>query len=189
MIRVKRIDHVAIAVADRDASATALRKIFALAPGARESVASQQTDVAFLNTDAGADDAALEVIAPAGNATLEKFLTRRGPGLHHICFLVDDLDAELRRLAADGYELIDQAPRPGHAGRVAFLHPRQFHDAAVLAHGVADTLIALLILHLHLANVVGNADVIGNEYDERVRIGILAVFLYRRRPAPSRAKA
>lgn len=124
MIRVKRIDHVAIAVADRDASAAALGSIFALAPGAREHVAAQKTDVAFLNTDAGADDATLELCAPAGNATLEKFLTRRGPGLHHICFEVDDLPAALAQLKAAGVRLIDEQPRLGARGHlVAFLHP------------------------------------------------------------------
>jgi methylmalonyl-CoA/ethylmalonyl-CoA epimerase len=126
MIRVKRIDHVAIAVADRDASADALRSIFALSPGAREHVAAQQTDVAFLHTTdtAGHDDAALELIAPAGNAGLEKFLARRGPGLHHICFEVDDLPAALAQLKAAGVRLIDEQPRLGARGHlVAFLHP------------------------------------------------------------------
>ncbi|HVR60889.1 MAG TPA: methylmalonyl-CoA epimerase [Polyangia bacterium] len=121
MITVKRIDHVAIAVADRDASAAALRSIFALAPGAREHVAAQMTDVAFLHAGG---DAALELIAPAGNAALEKFLARRGPGLHHICFEVDDLPGALAQLKAAGVRLIDEQPRLGARGHlVAFLHP------------------------------------------------------------------
>ncbi|HEY2899840.1 MAG TPA: VOC family protein [Polyangia bacterium] len=130
MIRVKRIDHVAIAVADRDAGAAQLQSVFALVAGAREHVAGQKTDVAFLHTD-GADEhggacdaAAVEVISPAGNPTLEKFLARRGPGLHHICFEVDDLPAALAELKAAGVRLIDEAPRIGARGHlVAFLHP------------------------------------------------------------------
>jgi methylmalonyl-CoA/ethylmalonyl-CoA epimerase len=129
MIKVKRIDHVAIAVADRDASTNDLAGLFGLRPGAREHVANQKTDVAFLlaggASDAGGPDAAsLEVCAPAGNATLEKFLSKRGPGLHHVCFEVDDLPAALASLKAAGVRLIDETPRRGARGHlVAFLHP------------------------------------------------------------------
>src|ERR1700753_4226691 len=122
MIKVKRIDHVAIAVADRDASAVDLGALFGLRTGAREHVAAQATDVAFLH--AGDDAAALELCAPRGNAGLEKFLAQRGPGLHHVCFAVDDLPAALAALKAAGVRLIDETPRPGARGhQVAFLHP------------------------------------------------------------------
>jgi methylmalonyl-CoA/ethylmalonyl-CoA epimerase len=125
MIKVKRIDHVAIAVADRDASAASLGALFGLEPGAREHVASQATDVAFLHAGGGADaDAALELCAPRGNAALDRFLARRGPGLHHVCFAVEDLPAALAALKAAGVRLIDETPRPGARGhQVAFLHP------------------------------------------------------------------
>jgi methylmalonyl-CoA/ethylmalonyl-CoA epimerase len=123
MIKVKRIDHVAIAVRDRDGAAQELAGMFGLGAGARERVASQGTDVAFLH--AGGDgDAAIELCAPAGNASLDRFLDRRGPGLHHVCFEVDDLTGALASLKAAGVRLIDEAPRPGARGhRVAFIHP------------------------------------------------------------------
>jgi methylmalonyl-CoA/ethylmalonyl-CoA epimerase len=129
MIKVKRIDHVAIAVADRDASAKQLEGLFGLATGAREHVAGQKTDVAFLIAGgapiAGGEEAAsLELCAPAGNASLQRFLDQRGPGLHHVCFEVDDLAATLASLKAAGVRLIDEAPRLGARGHhVAFLHP------------------------------------------------------------------
>ena len=136
MIKVKRIDHVAIAVRDRGSSVRLLENIFELCPGPSEHVASQGTDVAFLYakddpvTASHADQAgptALEIIAPAnppGNAGLDRFLDRRGPGLHHICFEVDDLTAALATLKAAGVQLIDEAPRPGARGHlVAFIHP------------------------------------------------------------------
>jgi methylmalonyl-CoA/ethylmalonyl-CoA epimerase len=125
MIKVKRIDHVAVAVADRDAAARDLASLFGLAPGARETVANQKTDVAFLHAgDPAGDDAALEICAPAGNAALEKFLARRGPGLHHVCFEVEDLGGTLATLKAAGVRLIDETPRAGARGHlVAFLHP------------------------------------------------------------------
>jgi methylmalonyl-CoA/ethylmalonyl-CoA epimerase len=125
MIKVKRIDHVAIAVAEHDASAASLSALFGLETGAREHVASQATDVVFLHPRGGRkDDAALELCAPRGNAALDRFLARRGPGLHHVCFAVEDLPAALAALKAAGVRLIDETPRPGARGHeVAFLHP------------------------------------------------------------------
>jgi methylmalonyl-CoA/ethylmalonyl-CoA epimerase len=123
MIKVKRIDHVAVAVADRDAAAHSLSSLFGLTAGTRETVAAQMTDVAFLHAG-GPADAAVEICAPAGNASLERFLSRRGPGLHHVCFEVDDLRGALATLKAAGVKLIDETPRPGARGhQVAFLHP------------------------------------------------------------------
>ncbi|HEX2656986.1 MAG TPA: methylmalonyl-CoA epimerase [Polyangia bacterium] len=123
MIKVKRIDHVAIAVGDCDGASSGLRALFDLTPGAREMVAAQKTDVAFLHANAG-HDTAIELIAPAGNESLGRFLDKRGPGLHHICFEVDDLPAALADLKAAGVRLIDESPRLGARGHlVAFLHP------------------------------------------------------------------
>jgi methylmalonyl-CoA/ethylmalonyl-CoA epimerase len=144
MIKVKRIDHVAIAVADRDASTQSLGAMFGLAAGARERVASQATDVAFLFSAGDAEGSSLEICAPAGadgNAGLVRFLAARGPGLHHVCFEVEDLPGALASLKAAGVRLIDEAPRPGARGhQVAFLHPAAtggvlFELCAPAAHG------------------------------------------------------
>jgi methylmalonyl-CoA/ethylmalonyl-CoA epimerase len=122
MIKVKRIDHVALAVANRDTTAGDLSALFGLAAGARETVAAQMTDVAFLHAASG--DTALEICAPAGDGPLARFLAKRGPGLHHVCFEVDDLRGTLATLKAAGVRLIDETPRPGARGHmVAFLHP------------------------------------------------------------------
>jgi methylmalonyl-CoA/ethylmalonyl-CoA epimerase len=129
MIKVKRIDHVAVAVtaADRDAATERLADLFGLARGTREHVANQRTDVAFLHAGSAGDGAgaAVEICAPAaGNESLQRFLDKRGPGLHHVCFEVDDLPAALAALKAAGVRLIDEVPRPGARGHmVAFLHP------------------------------------------------------------------
>jgi methylmalonyl-CoA/ethylmalonyl-CoA epimerase len=127
MIKVKRIDHVAIAVAERDAAAKQLEGLFGLDAGAREHVAGQKTDVAFLLAGRASDDpaaASIELCAPAGNESLQRFLDKRGPGLHHVCFEVDDLPAALASLKAAGVRLIDETPRRGARGHwVAFLHP------------------------------------------------------------------
>ncbi len=126
MINVKRIDHVAIAVGERDEASARLAGLFGLVTGAREHVSSQATDVTFLYPagDASGAGCALELCAPRGNAALERFLDKRGPGLHHVCFEVDDLPAALAALKADGTRLIDETPRLGSRGHhVAFLHP------------------------------------------------------------------
>jgi methylmalonyl-CoA epimerase len=123
MIKVKHIDHVAIAVADAAAATKDLGGLFGLTTGASEHVADQKTDVVFLH--AGDGETAVELICPAGNQGLEKFLARRGPGLHHVCFAVDDLPGALATLKAAGVPLVDEVPRRGARGHwVAFLHPK-----------------------------------------------------------------
>ena len=129
MLKVKHIDHVAIAVADLDHAGGELMQLFGLAAGARETVAAQKTDVLFLHAAAG--ETALELICPSAprgpgsNVALERFLTKRGPGLHHVCFEVDDLGATLATLKAAGVPLVDEAPRAGARGHlIAFIHPK-----------------------------------------------------------------
>lgn len=131
MLKVKNIDHVAIAVPDLAPAAAQLAGLFGLGHGVHELVASQKTEVLFLHTGdlnpAGASPGgtAIEMICPAGNEGLARFLDRRGPGLHHVCFEVEDLAAALAELKAAGVPLVDEAPRPGARGHlVAFIHPK-----------------------------------------------------------------
>jgi methylmalonyl-CoA/ethylmalonyl-CoA epimerase len=127
MLKVKSIDHVAIAVPDLAPTAAAFSRLFGLRAGAPELVGDQKTEVMFLHTGKGdqTGEAAVELICPAGNAGLERFLDRRGQALHHVCFEVDDLQAALAELKAQGVALIDETPRPGARGHlVAFLHPK-----------------------------------------------------------------
>src|SRR5262245_46646381 len=124
MIKVKNIDHVAIAVTDAAGASAQLSGLFGLAAGDPEHVAAQKTDVIFLHPAEGGAD--LELICPSsGNDSLHRFLAKRGPGLHHVCFEVENLAHSLSVLKAAGIELIDEAPRPGARGHlVAFIHPR-----------------------------------------------------------------
>jgi methylmalonyl-CoA/ethylmalonyl-CoA epimerase len=73
-----------------------------------------------------AGDALVELLEPAaGDSPIAKFVDKRGPGLHHICFSVDDIDGTLARARAAGITLIDEVPRVGAEGkRIAFLHPK-----------------------------------------------------------------
>ena len=117
-----RIDHIGVAVEDLDAGIALYEESFAMALVHREAVESQGVEAVLL--DVG--DGHVELLAPLGPDTaVGKFLARSGPGLHHVAYAVDDIDAELPRLAAAGIELIDAEARVGIRGsRVAFLHPR-----------------------------------------------------------------
>ena len=116
-----RIDHVGVAVDDMDAALALYRDELGLPLAHREVVDAQGVDAALL--DVG--DGHVELLAPLGPDTpVGKYLERRGPGLHHVAYAVEDIDAELERLRAAGLRLIDERPRTGiRNSRVAFLHP------------------------------------------------------------------
>jgi methylmalonyl-CoA/ethylmalonyl-CoA epimerase len=115
------IDHVGVAVEDIDSSLALYQGSLGMALVHRETVESQGVDAALL--DIG--DGHVELLAPLGPETpVGKFLAKRGPGLHHVAYRVDDVAATLNALAAAGMRLIDETPRPGIRGSlVAFLHP------------------------------------------------------------------
>jgi methylmalonyl-CoA/ethylmalonyl-CoA epimerase len=120
MVRIKRIDHVAICVPDIDEAAAKYQALFGLSPTSREVVRSQQTEACLLPVG----DSNLELISPKGNEALTRFLEKRGPGLHHVAVEVEGIEAALALLKTLGVKLIDETPRIGARGhKVAFVHP------------------------------------------------------------------
>jgi methylmalonyl-CoA epimerase len=117
-----RIDHIGIAVEDIDAGIELYEKSFEMELGLRETVEEQGVEAALLNVG----DGHVELMAPLGPDTpVGKFLAKRGAGMHHVAYAVDDIDTTLERIAATGIELIDAKARIGIGGsRVAFLEPR-----------------------------------------------------------------
>jgi methylmalonyl-CoA epimerase len=117
-----RIDHIGIAVEDIDAELKLYKKGYGMELSLRETVEEQGVEAALLNVG----DGHVELMAPTGPDTpVGKFLAKRGAGMHHVAYAVDDIDATLERLAAAGIELIDAEARVGIGGsRVAFLQPR-----------------------------------------------------------------
>jgi methylmalonyl-CoA/ethylmalonyl-CoA epimerase len=115
------IDHIGIAVADLDAAIALHRDTYGMPLVHREVVETQGVEAVLF--DVG--DSHLELLAPLGPDTpVGRFLSERGPGLHHVAYRVDDVAAALGGLRAAGLRLIDEAPRPGIRGsQVAFLHP------------------------------------------------------------------
>lgn len=118
---MRNVDHLGIAVRSLEEGLTVWRDLMGLAPRETETVAEQGVRTAFL--DVG--EVAVELLEPTGPDTpVGRFLARRGPGFHHVCFRVDDLAATLARLEENGVRLIDREPRPGARGsRIAFVHP------------------------------------------------------------------
>jgi methylmalonyl-CoA/ethylmalonyl-CoA epimerase len=117
-----RIDHIGVAVEDIDAAIELYRDSFGMELAHRETVESQGVEAVLL--DVG--DGHVELLAPLGPDTpVGKYLAKNGPGLHHVAYAVDDIDAALEKIAAAGVQLIDSEPRTGiRDSRVAFLHPR-----------------------------------------------------------------
>ncbi|MEM7246144.1 MAG: methylmalonyl-CoA epimerase [Acidobacteriota bacterium] len=122
MARTPRLDHLGVAVDDVDAARRFWIELTGLADGGSEEVPSEGVRVTMLQ----AGEAKVELLeAFEGAGPVAKFLQRRGPGIHHVCFKTDDIVAVLDRLREGGVEILGQAPRAGAGGcQVAFLHPR-----------------------------------------------------------------
>jgi methylmalonyl-CoA/ethylmalonyl-CoA epimerase len=116
------LDHVGIAVDSLDVAIPLWESLLGARATAREVVEAQGVEVVFVGEGAGR----VELLAPTrADSAVARFLHRRGPGMHHLCYRVPDLRAALADFSARGHELIDSEPRPGAAGHlVAFLHPR-----------------------------------------------------------------
>ena len=117
-----RIDHISLAVDDLEAAIELHSAAYGMEVVHRETVAEQGVEAVLL--DVG--DGHVELLRPLGPDTaVGKFLAKSGPGLHHVAYAVDDIDATLPRLTAADIRLIDEQPRVGiRDSRVAFLHPR-----------------------------------------------------------------
>ena len=125
---VGRVHHVAVVVREMSAALGFYRDILGLAPGPVVAIPQDRVNIAFLPVG----ETRIELVEPTDDTTgVARFLEARGQGFHHVCFEVADIAATLTRLAVDGVELIDTAPRPGAEGPVAFLHPRSCHGVLV----------------------------------------------------------
>ena len=114
------VAHIGIAVSSIADALAFYRDVLGLTPGTPET--ADGSTIVSLHFGS----VAVELLEPTDpHSPVAKFLAKRGPGIHHICYRVSDLDAALARCRAAGYQLIDQTPRPGAGGRrIAFLHPK-----------------------------------------------------------------
>jgi methylmalonyl-CoA/ethylmalonyl-CoA epimerase len=127
-VTIGPIHHVAIVVASIDEALPRYRALFGLEPErAPMTFEPQRVRLVFLPT--GPEPSArLELVEPIDDDSgVARYLASYGEGVHHICFLTEDLPASLHALAAADAELIDREPRPGAHGTVAFVHPRSLN--------------------------------------------------------------
>ncbi|HZA41323.1 MAG TPA: methylmalonyl-CoA epimerase [Actinomycetota bacterium] len=126
---LSKIQHVALAVADMEAALAFYKDVWGLEVSHRERVESDGIEEAMLPLG----DSFLQLIAPtAETSTVAKFIERRGEGLHHIAYEVDDVAASLAQLESAGATLIDDQARRGGGGHlVAFVHPKGNHGVLV----------------------------------------------------------
>jgi len=122
MSGIKKINHVALIVEDLDAAVSFWRETLGIELSHIEEVPTENSVVAFLPVG----DTEIELIKPtADDSGLAKFLERRGPGMHHICLEVDDIDMLLSRLKEQNIRLINETPLTGTGGKkYAFIHPK-----------------------------------------------------------------
>jgi methylmalonyl-CoA epimerase len=133
-VEPRGIHHLGVAVEDLDAAVATYERLFGAKLEQRETVQEQGVEAASLRV--GSDR--VELLASLGADTpVGKFLAKRGPGMHHVAYEVDDVGRAIDELAAEGAELIDERPRRGLFGlEVAFVHPDSVHG--VLAEVVSS---------------------------------------------------
>jgi methylmalonyl-CoA epimerase len=117
-----RIDHIGVATEDLDGAIALYEGTMGMPVAHRETVESQGVEAVLLDVGEGH----VELLRPLGPDTaVGRYLERKGPGLHHVAYAVDDIDAVLGKLKEAGIELIDSEPRVGiRDSRVAFVHPK-----------------------------------------------------------------
>jgi methylmalonyl-CoA/ethylmalonyl-CoA epimerase len=121
-VKLINLDHVAIAVRDLDEAIESYRESFGATVDHREVVDSDGVEEALLKVA----ESYIQLVAPTrDDSPVAKYLEKKGEGLHHVAFRVDDCGAALEHLKAQGHKVIDEFPRPGSRGTtVAFIHPK-----------------------------------------------------------------
>jgi methylmalonyl-CoA/ethylmalonyl-CoA epimerase len=124
-VTFRGVHHLGFAVADLDEAVATYSRLFGAALEHRDAVDQQGVEAASVLVG----ESRIELLAATGEDTpVGRFLASRGPGMHHVAYEVEDVSAELQRLAAVGVQLIDERPRRGLFGlEVAFVHPDSVH--------------------------------------------------------------
>ncbi len=118
---IKNIDHIAVLVKNLDDALAVWRDGLGMTLAEIQTVPEQDVRVAFLPSGS----TQIELLEPMSEESgIGRYLAKRGEGMHHICLEVDDIDATLAELKARGTPLIDETPKRGAHGRIAFVHPR-----------------------------------------------------------------
>lgn len=125
---IKEVHHIGILVSNLDQATRLYQDCFGAEVGRTEILTERGVKAAVLSLSQGPK---LELLEPLPDSNMAKILEKRGEGLHHITFEVDDVDKELSRLSELGVELIDKKSRRGLEGMVAFIHPKSLRGVLV----------------------------------------------------------
>ena len=125
---IRKVNHIAIVVHNIEEALQVYEGALGLELAEVKEMPEQAVRIAFLPVG----ESEIELVEPLSTGSgVARFLEKRGEGLHHICLEVDDIEATLQDLAAKGIRLIDEQPRRGAHGRVAFLHPKSVHGVLI----------------------------------------------------------
>ena len=135
MPKIKRINHIAIVVDDIDTALTFWRDALGLKLDHIEDIPEQESIVAFLPTG----ESEVELVQPTSeDSGVARYLQKRGPGMHHICFEVEDIHVSLEQLKGKGVRLINETPMTGAGGKkMAFIHPESAYGVLVELYELA----------------------------------------------------
>lgn len=137
MPKIKRIDHIAIVIEDIEPALQFWRDALGLELDQLQDIPDQKSTVAFLPVGEGE----VELVKPTtSDSGIARYLNKRGPGMHHICFEVDDIEAALAQLMEKGVRLINETPLAGSAGKkLAFIHPESTSGVLVELYQLAPS--------------------------------------------------
>lgn len=123
------IDHLGIAVGDLRKAIMTYEKILNQKLVKRETVESEKVETAFFETG----QSKIELLGPTDSSSvIQKFIDKKGEGIHHVAFEVDDIHREMERLRDEGFTLLNEKPKPGADNKlVAFVHPRDNHGVLI----------------------------------------------------------
>ncbi|PZD79159.1 methylmalonyl-CoA epimerase [Mesonia sp. K7] len=126
---MNKIEHIGIAVKDIDAANTIYEKLLGKAPYKMEEVASEGVMTSFFQTG----ESKVELLAATNDdSPIAKFIAKKGEGIHHVAFGVEDIEAEIKRLKKEGFVVLNETPKKGADNKlVAFLHPKSNHGVLV----------------------------------------------------------
>lgn len=126
---MKKIEHIGIAVKDLEASNALFTKLFGKENYKVETVEREGVSTSFFE----AGPTKIELLAATRpDSPIAKFIEKKGEGIHHLAFAVDDIEAEITRLKAEGFQLISEEPKPGADGKIiAFLHPKSSNGVLI----------------------------------------------------------
>ena len=125
----KKVEHIGIAIKNLDEAESLFERLFGKSAYKREAVESEKVSTSFFKLG----DTKIELLESENKSSaISKFIDKKGEGIHHMAFEVDDIDAELSRLKKEGFQLINQSPFKGADNKlVAFIHPKSCHGILV----------------------------------------------------------